>query len=201
MIGRVRRRCRALTTTLAYRSFCQNVDDAVAVPLAPRIAKDIGPFLPVTSEDTLTLVLETLAVVVQIDDGKWITEDLARAIVLAILDVWMKNNKDPIFISIMSDVLESLASSSAPGVYAAVVQQALPTLTNAIATYATTDSWIASAAVELANSLVEGAPEGGLGDGFLALLAPSLFACLHTTEDRETIQVYLLIALDLTLAR
>ena len=61
--------------------------------MAARIAKDIGPFLPVTSEDTLTLVLETLAVVVQIDDGKWITEDLARALVVAILDVWMKNNK------------------------------------------------------------------------------------------------------------
>ena len=74
-------------------SFCQNIDDAVSVHMATRIAKDIGPFPPVTSEDTLTLVLETLAVVVQIDDGKWITEDLARALVVAILDVWMKNNK------------------------------------------------------------------------------------------------------------
>ena len=74
-------------------SFCQNIDDAVSVHMAARIAKDIGPFLPVTSEDTLTLVLETLSVVVQIDEGKWITEDLARALVVAILDVWMKNNK------------------------------------------------------------------------------------------------------------
>ena len=65
--------------------------------MATRIAKDIGPFLPVTSEDTLTLVLETLAVVVQIDDGKWITEDLARALVVAILDVWMKNNKGMLY--------------------------------------------------------------------------------------------------------
>ena len=161
----------------------------MAVPLAPRIAKDIGPFLPVTSEDTLTLVLETLAVVEQIDDGKWITEDLARPLVVAILDVWMKNNKDPIFISIMSDVLESLASSPAPGVYPAVVQQALPVLANAIGAHATTDSWISGAAIELTNSLVEGAPETGLGDGFLALLAPSLFACLAAAEDRDTIQV------------
>ena len=57
--------------------------------MAARIAKDIGPFLPVTSEDTLTLVLETLAVVVQIDDGKWITEELARALVVAVLEVWI----------------------------------------------------------------------------------------------------------------
>ncbi|KAI0721417.1 ARM repeat-containing protein [Cerioporus squamosus] len=172
----------------AIHNFCQNVDDPVALPFAPRIAKDIGPFLPVTSEDTLTLVLETLAVIVQIDDGKWITEDLARALVTAILEVWMKNNKDPIFISIMSDVLESLASSPAPGIYHAVVQQALPPLSNAITTYATTDSWITSGAIELVNSLVDGAPEGGLGDGFFAMLAPNLFAALNSTEDRDVIQ-------------
>ncbi len=170
-------------------SFCQNVDDPVALPFAPRIAKDIGPFLPVTSEDTLTLVLETLAVVVQIDNGKWITEDLARALVTAILEVWMKNNKDPIFISIMTDVFECLASSPAPGVYPAVVQQALPPLLNAITNYATTDSWITSGAIELVNSLVEGAPENGLGDGFFAMLAPGLFAALNSTEDRDAIQV------------
>ncbi|KAI0354778.1 ARM repeat-containing protein [Trametes cingulata] len=172
----------------AIHNFCQNIDDAVAVPMAPRIAKDIGPFLPVTSEDTLTLVLETLAAVVQIDDGKWITEDLARSLVAAILDVWMKNNKDPIFISILTDVLESLASSPAPGVYQAVVQQALPALCNAIMSSTAVDSWIASAAIELVSSLVSGAPESGLGDGFFAMLAPSLFSCLRTTEDRDVIQ-------------
>ncbi|KAI0325407.1 ARM repeat-containing protein [Cubamyces sp. BRFM 1775] len=172
----------------AIHNFCQNIDDAVAVPMAPRIAKDIGPFLPVTSEDTLTLVLETLAVVVQIDDGKWVTEDLARSIVAAVLDVWMKNNKDPIFISILTDVLESLASSPAPGIYQTVVRQALPTLCNAIMSSTAVDSWIASAAIELVSSLVSGAQEGGLGEGFFAMLAPSLFSCLRTTEDRDVIQ-------------
>ncbi|KAL1950948.1 hypothetical protein VTO73DRAFT_97 [Trametes versicolor] len=172
----------------AIHNFCQNIDDAVAVPMAPRIAKDIGPFLPVTSEDTLTLVLETLAVVVQIDEGKWITEDLARSIVVAVLDVWMKNNKDPIFISILTDVLESLASSPAPGIYLTVVRQALPALCNAIMSSTAVDSWVASAAIELVSSLASGAPETGLGEGFFAMLAPSLFSCLRTTEDRDVIQ-------------
>ncbi|CDO77258.1 hypothetical protein BN946_scf184753.g8 [Trametes cinnabarina] len=172
----------------AIHNFCQNIDDAVAVPLAPRIAKDIGPFLPVTSEDTLTLVLETLAAVLQIDEGKWITEDLARSLVVAVLDVWMKNNKDPIFISILTDVLESLASSPAPGIYQTVVQQALPVLCNAIMSSSAVDSWIAGAAIDLVSSLVSGAPESGLGEGFFAMLAPSLFSCLRTTEDRDVIQ-------------
>jgi importin-9 len=63
----------------------------------PRIAKDLGPFLLVTSEDTLSLVLETLGVVVDVDDSKWITEDLANSLVLAVLEVWAKNNKGAIW--------------------------------------------------------------------------------------------------------
>jgi hypothetical protein len=59
----------------------------------PRIAKDLGPFLLVTTEDTLSLVLETLAVVVDVDNGKWLTTDLSDALVRAVLDVWAKNNK------------------------------------------------------------------------------------------------------------
>ncbi|KAI0756104.1 ARM repeat-containing protein [Daedaleopsis nitida] len=172
----------------AIHNFCQNVDDAVAMPFAARIAKDIGPFLPATSEDTLTLVLETLSVVVQIDGGKWLTEDLARALVAAILQVWTKNSRDPIFNAIMADVLASLASSPAAGIYPAVIQQALPALAHAIATYTANDSYVAAAGLELTNGLIEGAPETGLGDGFLALLLPSLFACLRTAEDRDAIQ-------------
>ena len=74
-------------------SFCQGGDDSALIPFAPRIAKDLGPFLLVTSEDTLSLVLETLAVVIDIDQGKWLTPDLAQSLVNAILEVWSKNNK------------------------------------------------------------------------------------------------------------
>jgi importin-9 len=62
----------------------------------PRIAKDLGPFLLVTSEDTLSLVLETLGVVVDVDDSNWITADLANSLVLATLEVWAKNSKGTI---------------------------------------------------------------------------------------------------------
>ena len=63
------------------------------VPFVARIAKDLGPFLLDTSDDALSLVLETMSVVVQVDDGKWLTTDLAQSLVVALLDVWKKNNK------------------------------------------------------------------------------------------------------------
>ena len=46
-----------------------------------------------TSDDTLSLVLETLSVVVQVDKGNWITTELASSLVVAVLEVWHKNNK------------------------------------------------------------------------------------------------------------
>lgn len=69
------------------------MDDVVLIPMAPRMVKDIGPFLSETSEDTLTLVLETLSVVMELDNGAWITVELAHSLVQAVLNVWMKYNK------------------------------------------------------------------------------------------------------------
>jgi len=83
---------RAPVTETIYPSFCQNIAHSSLGPLAPRIAKDLGPFLLVTSEDTLTLVLEALSVVVEIE-GDWMTTQLAGDLVTAVLDVWTKNVK------------------------------------------------------------------------------------------------------------
>ena len=76
-----------------FISFCQGGDDSALIPFAPRIAEDVGPFLLVTSEDTLVLALETLAVVIDIDQGKWLTPELAQSLVNAVLEAWSKNNK------------------------------------------------------------------------------------------------------------
>jgi len=161
-----------------------------------------------TSDDTLSLVLETLSVVVQVDKGSWITTELANSLTLAVLEVWNKNNKgiipriffwkyctycmsDPIFLSILTDILESLASSPTSGIYETVVKQALPVLSNAIVAAKPEESWIAGSGIELVSSLVRGSPPSGLGEGFFALLAPNLFRCLAEAEDRDVLQVSL----------
>ena len=81
-----------IVTKSVHLSFCQNISHSSLAPLASRIAKDLGPFLLVTSEDTLTLVLEALSVVVEIE-GDWMTTQLAGDLVTAVLDVWTKNVK------------------------------------------------------------------------------------------------------------
>jgi hypothetical protein len=61
--------------------------------IVPRIIRDLGPFLLETSEDTLSLVLETTMVLCGVGKGSWFTLDLAAALTTALLDVWPKNMK------------------------------------------------------------------------------------------------------------
>ncbi|KAJ7459076.1 armadillo-type protein [Mycena galericulata] len=177
-----------ISAVRAVHNFFQGGDVSTLSPFAPRIAKDLGPFLLITSDDTLSLVLETLSVVVQVDKGSWLTTESADSMVAAILEVWAKNNKDPIFLSIVDNILTSLASSSADGIYQTVVKQALPHLCQAMASAPLSESWITASAIDLVSSLVTGASEGALGEGFFSVLAPSLFKCLGEAEDRDVLQ-------------
>ena len=96
---------------------------------------------------------------------------------------------DPIFLSLLNDILLSTASSKTPGVYEATVKEALPRLTASIGNYNANESWVASSALELAGSLTRGAPETGLGEGFFAAIAPPVFDCMRVAEDRDVLQV------------
>ena len=96
---------------------------------------------------------------------------------------------DYISISILTDILFSLASCPMSVVYETVVKQSLPLLSGAINSATKEESWIASSAIDLVSSLVKGSPQSGLGEGFFALLAPSLFSCLAGAEDRDVLQV------------
>ena len=80
------------------RSFCKDISDGLLEPVAPRIARAVGPFLSVTSEDTLSLVLEALLTIVEIRECAWMTQDLATSLVSAVLDIWTKNNKGTFYI-------------------------------------------------------------------------------------------------------
>jgi len=191
--------------TFCLPSFAEYISDT-ELAIVPRIIRDLGPFLLETTEDTLSLVLETVSVLSAVAKGSWFTTDLAVALSTALLDIWPKNIRglfyyvclaasalihitDPIFLSLLNDVLLSIVSSKAPGVYETAVKQALPRLTAAIASSNANEWWVASSALELAGSLARGAPETGLGEGFFITIAPTLFECLRVAEDRDVLQV------------
>ena len=98
-------------------------------------------------------------------------------------------SSDPILISLLTDIFASISASSQPGVYQAVVRNALPTLCNSLSNASKDDSWVTSSAIELVTSLANGAPQDQLGEGFFSTLAPCLFSCLDSAEDRDVLQV------------
>jgi hypothetical protein len=105
------------------------------------------------------------------------------------LSIALISSIDPIFVSLLNDVILSVASSNVSGVYEATVKEALPRLTAAIGSYNANESWVASSALELIGSLARGAPEAGLGEGFFAAIASTVFECMRVAEDRDVLQV------------
>lgn len=166
----------------------------------------MAPLLLVTVEETLALVMETLSVLLKVEEGKWLTPDHASSLTTALLDVWRKNVKgatvsilseiqlfklllpDQVLLSVITDVFEGLAAAS----YQATVSQALPSLANALASVSNDETWVTSSALEIITGLMRGAQEGQLGQGFFASLGPALFKAVNETEDRDVIQVRIL---------
>jgi hypothetical protein len=85
------------------------------------------------------------------------------------------------------DIFVNLTAST-PGIYETVVKKVLPRLSMAISSSTRDESWIGGSAIDLVGSLVKGAPESGLGEGFFQLLGPHLFSCLSTADDRDVLQ-------------
>lgn len=96
-------------------------------------------------------------------------------------------------VSVIGEILNAFASAKQPGVYQAVVKAALPTLCNAVGMPKPDESsWVPSSAIDLITNIQTAAPAEGLGEGFFSTLAPSLFVCLATAEDRDILQVNLI---------
>jgi importin-9 len=96
---------------------------------------------------------------------------------------------DPIFLSILNDILYAIVTAKAPTIYETTVKYVLPRLIASIDNTNVNETWVPSSALELIGTLARGAPEAGLGEGFFAAIAPSVFNCLKVAEDRDVLQV------------
>jgi hypothetical protein len=173
-------------TDLPRLSFAEYISDT-ELAVVPRIIRDLGPVLLETSEDTLP-------------------RD-SVALTGALLDVWPKNIKgvfchtfhgvdradalgrpDLLVSTVLNNILFSIVSAKASGVYEAAVKEVLPRLTASIGNYNSNESWVASSALELIGSLARGAPTG-LCKGIFAAIARTVFDCMRVAEDRDVLHV------------
>ncbi|KZT44292.1 ARM repeat-containing protein [Sistotremastrum suecicum HHB10207 ss-3] len=177
-----------LSAVLAIKDFCRYVDGSRMSQVAPRLANDLGPLLLVATEDTLSLTLETIGVLLEVDKGAWLDSTLAVSLATAFLDVWRKNLKDHIMMSILESNFLTLVSVSADGVYEAVLNATLPPLCQALLATTADESWVAGSALDLLASLMSSTSRPGLLPGLFEVIATPLFHALDNTEDRDVIQ-------------
>lgn len=168
----------------AVRNFCSIPSDKPIAPLAPRVVAALAPFMSSVTEDSLVLVLEALSTVTQVDDGSWLTPDIATKIVQMLLSTYERNVNDPISLSITTDIFTFLAAAEAPGVYQAAVMATVPVLGPTIAN---NDGWVCCSALQILTAVFDGAKLGQLGDGVIAALGPALFTALGKVADPEAI--------------
>ncbi|KZT52890.1 ARM repeat-containing protein [Calocera cornea HHB12733] len=158
---------------------------SLTLPFAERITVCLAPLLTQTTEDTLSQVLETLNAVVGLDGGKWMSDTLAGQLGSGLLHVLDENAKDMIFVSVLSNMFETLASSP---YYVSVVRETLPRLAQTAADNAVSSPNSSVPAIDLITSLIRGCKlPNGLGEGFVDMVVPALTTCILTAEDRDLV--------------
>ncbi|THG95659.1 hypothetical protein EW026_g6034 [Hermanssonia centrifuga] len=173
-----------VSAILAAKGFCKNSGVSTVVPRAPRICKCIEGFVQITTADTLTLIQETLSALLSVQEGQWMTVQLAESLIPATLNVMHNNIRDPVLMATISSILGQLAAVPIPGMYEVVISHAVPILCQAIVQ----PDGSPAAAIDQVCGLLEGAPQGKLGANFMNTLAPCLFGAMKTMEDRDGIQ-------------
>ncbi|KZO96466.1 ARM repeat-containing protein [Calocera viscosa TUFC12733] len=167
----------------AIQTYSSNA--SLTLPFAERITVCLAPLLTQSTEDTLSQVLETLNAVVSLEGGKWMSESLAGQLGSGLLHVLDENAKDMIFVSVLSNMFETLASSP---YYVIVVRETLPRLAQTAADNAVENPSMSIPAIDLITSLIRGCKlPDGLGQGFVDMVVPALTTCILTAQDRDLV--------------
>lgn len=192
-----------ISAVRTIKNFYRHLPSNIVDPYAPRIVQKLGPLLTQASDDTLILIIETLQAVIvketesgDVTTAAHVEPDIIGEIVRAALQVWAPNAQDVFLLSVVSDLLETLARSKQTGVSQVIVQQSLPFLSAAIGSSLSGQpsssaddqpSAVVETAIELAKSVLDGANSAALR-GAVNVLCPNLFQVLSTSQDRDVLQ-------------
>ncbi|CAO1633620.1 unnamed protein product [Parajaminaea phylloscopi] len=190
-----------LSAVRCIKNFYRQLSGSLLAPYTPRIIARLGPLLSQATEETLVLILETIQCVVSDQaasaaaaaDATAVSPQTYAELVQAALQVWRAHPNDYIMLSVVSDLLESLASQRSADLAQTVLQVAQSTLGPAILSAAVPQEPDAETLLESAVSLAESLLKGSRNETLTAcgsvdcLLGPLLCA-LQNSEDRDVLQ-------------
>lgn len=189
-----------LSAVRCLKNFYRHLPASQTQPFASRIIARLGPLLAVATTTTLVLILETLQLVTSESlRGAGAPADVSPQvfgeIIGATLLAWAKDAKDHVLLAVVGDLLEALAATKSAPHAAAVVQRALGTLVEALASGAVgpagePDDVLVSGSVDLIGSVLRGA-EGEILASTRAqdILMGPVMGAIMKSEDRDVLQV------------
>lgn len=187
-----------LSAVRCIKNFYRSLSEQDLTPYTPRIIARLGPLLSQTTEETLVLVLETIQCVVGTTSSSHSATDAVAPetyaqIVQASLNVWRGHSNDYIMLSVVSDLLESLAAQRSPASSHTVLHTAQsilgPAIVAALAPQQPDDADLLESAVSLTEALLKGAhPESISAYQTVQHLVGPVIKALHDTEDRDVLQ-------------
>ncbi|PWN19599.1 ARM repeat-containing protein [Microstroma glucosiphilum] len=187
-----------LSAVRCIKNFYRQLSSALLSPFTGRIIARLGPLLMQANGDTLILILETIQCIVgEQEGGEASVHDIATEtyaqIASAVLTIWKNNVKDFILLSVVSDLLESLASQKAPRAASAVLNASQPLLVSALQTamqpVSDEDADLLEPAVTLIDHLLMGASAATLQEtGSVSHFVGPLCSAVQGTEDRDVLQ-------------
>ncbi|KAI8076801.1 armadillo-type protein [Halteromyces radiatus] len=166
----------------ALNNYSKYLDAQYVTPYQATIMELTCQLLPLTTEESLMLLLDTLGSSVKIN--KEVTAQYEQTLTSAVLDVWRRFPSDTIITSYVLDVFEEFAKNSL--YYPALCTRSLPFI-GEVFTTANTDPVILASAIDLLTALIHFGPSP-LPNEFTEQMYPALMQLAWQIPDNEVLQ-------------
>ncbi len=163
--------------------FSPKVEAQLLIPVLPQIIEGIVTLVPQASEDVLHLVLDSLSVIVKVDQQ--VSAKYETVLCPAVLAVWAKHINDRFITTIVQDVMQTMANN--PLCLTAVTERLYPVIHTILKPGASQPSGVSEAGVSLLTSLTH-AYNGKVPDAFFSVLFPLMIDLMLKTEDGSLMQ-------------
>ncbi|ORX54369.1 ARM repeat-containing protein [Hesseltinella vesiculosa] len=166
----------------ALNNFCKHLDAQYVTPYQVPIMESACQLLPVATDESLILLLDTLGSSVKIN--REITARYEQTLTQAILDAWNKFSTDSIINSYILDIFEEFSKNE--HYFPSLCNRALPFIAQVL-TEANVEPTIKANAIDLLTAMIAFGPSP-LPDQFTEQMYPVLMQLAWQTPDSEILQ-------------
>ncbi|CAO3648112.1 unnamed protein product [Mucor hiemalis] len=166
----------------ALDNYCKYLSPEFVTPYQVNIMEGTCQLMPMATEESLMLLLDTLASAIKINQE--VTAKYEHILTPAILQVWQKYAADSIITSYILDIFEELAKNA--HYYAALCATSLPFISQVFST-PDTDPIVHSSAVDLLTAMVSYGPSP-LPNEFTEKMFPGLMQLAWNVPDIDLLQ-------------